>query len=393
MSQPVYLQYFKEDSDHMMPLQHAPVFFTADGSKFAAHAEKAAQDTALMQTLRIQAEKYYQREPFAVTKRKLKAASGNPHDYCSQGPYWWKNPNTPEGLPYIRRDGERNPESVEENNFGALFEAIEVLTFAAYYLENIKYAQKAVDYIRTWYLDPETRMNPDMNYGQSIPGVCAGRGIGIIDINSNWRMIESVQLLDAMGRLPEEVNSGLKAWYGNLLDWLLTSEIGVDEERQHNNHGTFYDIQVAVFALFLDRPILSERTLSLALERRLKKHVLPDGRQPHELARTNALSYSCMNLFGLMLLGKLAEHSRNPADFWQEGVENGKPLLRAAVDFLRPYAETLDGFAYQQIAGKPLPDNICRLLALAATEYPDYGYESESEKLYNSSMLWRLRNL
>jgi hypothetical protein len=28
----------------------------------------------------------------------------------SLAPYWWPDPKSPNGLPYIRRDGERNPE-------------------------------------------------------------------------------------------------------------------------------------------------------------------------------------------------------------------------------------------------------------------------------------------
>lgn len=38
-----------------------------------------------------------------VTAQKLKAPSGNPHDYTSMGPYWWPNPDTPDGLPYVLR--------------------------------------------------------------------------------------------------------------------------------------------------------------------------------------------------------------------------------------------------------------------------------------------------
>src|SRR5438034_4836905 len=36
--------------------------------------------------------------------------SGDKHDYMSQAPYFWPNPDATHHLPYIRRDGERNAE-------------------------------------------------------------------------------------------------------------------------------------------------------------------------------------------------------------------------------------------------------------------------------------------
>ena len=39
-----------------------------------------------------------------VDGKKLVAPSGDKHDYISVGTYWWPNPDTSDGLPYIRRD-------------------------------------------------------------------------------------------------------------------------------------------------------------------------------------------------------------------------------------------------------------------------------------------------
>lgn len=43
--------------------------------------------------------------------KTLVAASGNKHDYYSFPPYWWPNPDTQDGLPYIRKDGQTNPDA------------------------------------------------------------------------------------------------------------------------------------------------------------------------------------------------------------------------------------------------------------------------------------------
>jgi len=47
---------------------------------------------------------------FSVTQKDLTPPSKDKHDYMSIAPYWWPNPSTPNGLPYVRRDGEINPE-------------------------------------------------------------------------------------------------------------------------------------------------------------------------------------------------------------------------------------------------------------------------------------------
>src|SRR5688572_7166406 len=44
-------------------------------------------------------------------KKTLLPPTGDAHDYYSLSPYWWPDSSKSDGLPYIRRDGETNPES------------------------------------------------------------------------------------------------------------------------------------------------------------------------------------------------------------------------------------------------------------------------------------------
>ena len=46
-------------------------------------------------------------KPQSVTDKEQVPPSGDKHDYMTQAPYWWPDPKKPNGLPYIRRDGER----------------------------------------------------------------------------------------------------------------------------------------------------------------------------------------------------------------------------------------------------------------------------------------------
>ena len=375
---------------NMKKLTKIPETLTYNGSEFEAHVTKTIGDKELINHLRKKADEFLTKKSPAVTDRRIKAESGDAHDYSSLGPYWWPNPDTENGLPYIRRDGEVNPDTKDNITFASLFSSVETLTLAAYCFDDDRYAEKAVKNISVWYLDRETKMNPHLKYGQAIPGICSGRGIGLIDCSHSYKLFDSVALLDAMGAIPADILSGLREWYGSFLDWMLTSETGVDEDRQHNNHGSWYDVQVASTALFLGRKILAERQLSLAYERRLLKHIAPDGKQPHELARTNALGYSIMNLNALMLIADLAEKAGCKIDMWTERRADGSIALRAALDYLTRFTKSLDGFGYSQLNGKPNPDATALLITMAARHYPEADYQKKAEELYKPDMLWRL---
>src|SRR5208283_3147483 len=122
--------------------------------------------------------------PFSVVNKKTIPPGGDRHDYMSQAPYFWPNPETSNGLPYIRRDGERNPDINKISDHRTLFEmsgAVETLALAYYFTGGENYAAKARQLLAAWFFDPATRMNPNMQYAQAILGVNTGRGIGLIE--------------------------------------------------------------------------------------------------------------------------------------------------------------------------------------------------------------------
>ncbi len=384
------IKYCGKEYTAMMKLLKTPNTFTFDGEAFISHAENIAKNEKLIANLRARADKLMQKPLPTVTDRKIKAISGNIHDYCSMGPYWWPNPDTENGLPYIRRDGEKNPETEGGSTFWSLFHDVFALTLASYYTDEPKYAERAVQFMENWYITPETLCNPHLEYGQSIPGVCNGRGIGLIDTCQSYELFDSVALLDAMGFMPEKTLSGLKAWYNEFLNWMLTSEIGIDEDRAHNNHGTWYDVQVAVTALFLGRTILAERTLSLAYERRILKHVDAEGKQPYELTRTKAMHYSLYNLQAMILIAKLSNKAHCKKDPWQEKREDGSIAIRAAIDYITQFASGLDNFPYKDISGKPDTDSSARVMLAAAPHYPDDNYTERAARYLTDTQVWRL---
>ena len=71
--------------------------------------------------------------------------------------------------PYVTRDGRFNPDARMVNNIGDfddMADAVAYSTMSFVINNDATFAQNAVRFIRTWFLDPETRMNPNLNFAQ-----------------------------------------------------------------------------------------------------------------------------------------------------------------------------------------------------------------------------------
>jgi len=289
-------------------------------------------------------------DPFSVMDKKRTPPSGDKHDYLSMGPYWWPDSTKPDGLPYIRRDGVINPETrgeyVDVPSKNKMLNNLEILGWAFYFSNEKKYAEKAVELLETWFVNPETRMNPNLNFAQGIPGRMDGRGIGIIDWSSINRLISPLQILESNHILKEETDRKIHKWLEDYLEWLLTSKYGIDEDEYFNNHGTWYDVQVVAIQQFLDKTEDAKHRLETRTKERISTQIEPDGSQPFELERTKSLGYSTMNLRGFL---HLAQFGKNlGVDLWNYKTEDGRSI-KGALDFLMPYAKTEKEWTYQQL--------------------------------------------
>ena len=201
--------------------------------------------------------------------------------------------------------------------------------------------------LRTWYLDPATKMNPHLQFGQAIPGRTEGRGIGIIDTAQLINLVDSVELLRSSEAWSESDHRELQGWFRAYLKWLLTSSHGKTEANTKNNHAVWYDAQVASFALFVDDKATARATLVQVGPRRIAKQIEPDGRMPHELARTKSFSYTHMNLRGFLHLARLAEHV--DVDLWGYRSADGRSI-EAALDWLEPFVAGREEWKHKQIS-------------------------------------------
>ena len=318
--------------------------------------------------------------PFSVVTKDATPPSGDKHDYMSQAPYFWPDPKSANGLPYIRRDGERNPEInkiTDHRSLDQVESSVETLALAYYFKGDETYAVKATQLLRAFFLDPSTRMNPNLQYAQFIPGVNTGRGIGLIETRGLTQIVDDLGLLAGSKALTEADRRGLEDWYTKFLQWMLESKNGRDEAAAKNNHGTYYDVQVTSFALFLGKIDLARSILQTARTKRIALQIEPDGRQPLELARTRAWSYSVGNLDGLMLLARLGDIVG--VELWNYQTADGRSLRRA-LEFLVPFAVEGKKWGYQQLGEWP-PQMLFPLMRRVATKYNDPQFQALSAKV------------
>jgi hypothetical protein len=294
---------------------------------------QASPDAALVR----EAELALKFGPVSVMDKAVVPPSGDKHDYMSQAPYWWPDSSKPNGLPYVRRDGERNPEIgriSDHDNLGRLVANVATLARAYESTRDERYASHAARLVRTWFIDPLTRMNPHLRFGQGIPGITEGRGIGIIETRDLPRLIDGVRRLQRSNAWTPSDESGLQSWMRGYLRWLVESEHGKEEGRNGNNHETWYDVQVAALALYTGEEGLAKRTLE-GVKGRIARQIEPDGRQPRELERTRSWDYSIFNLTAFFELAEMGD--RLGVDLWNYRTPDGRSL-RGAFQYLLPFA-------------------------------------------------------
>jgi hypothetical protein len=287
-----------------------------------------------------EAEQALQQRPRSVLDKTKPLPGVDPRDYVSYAPYFWPNPATPDGLPYIRKDGRHNSALVRQGdrqNFGAIKQAVATLALAYYFTGKAAYAEHAATLLRAWFLDSRTGMNPNLNHAQAIPGGVSGRPAGLIEFRDMPQLVDALGLLEASPAWTDTDRQAMRLWLRRYYDWLTTSAIGKGEDKATNNHGTWYDVQVMALALYLGKTTDASRVAERFGPRRIGAQVQPDGSQPRELGRVNSWGYSVFNLNAMMVMADLAK--RVGVDLWTFRTADGRSI-RAALDYLTVY---LDG--------------------------------------------------
>lgn len=353
--------------------------------------EALADNPGFREQLRLASDRAAAITRLTVVDKATPPASGDAHDYMSFGPYWWPDPAQPDGLPYLRRDGETNPASGGDRPLlEKLQAAVSVLAVMSRVESSADYVRQAARLLRGWFLDPNTRMNPHLRFAQGIPGICAGRGIGIIDTWGLCFLVEEIGLLEGSEEWTNEDLAGLRGWFSSYLDWLLESPEGRQECAEANNHGTWYDAQIVSFAFFCGREEIARRQIERFTRRRIDCHFRTDGSQPHELNRTLSLTYCTFNLLGFACIARSGD--RLGLDLWNWEAPGGGKILQG-VRWMLPYYSGEKSWAWPQIA----PFRTARaamLLGLTTRSTDDPAFSDaarvQSRHPWDSVSVWEL---
>ena len=304
----------------------------------------------------------------AVTdKRPLRySPSTDLHSFQSLATYYWPNPNTPDGLPFIERDGEPSPllKEYDYPRWRRTADSLAVLTRAGAVLGDTEYSENAAQRLNRWFIDPATAMHPHLDNAQFAPGVNKGRGAGVIDFAIFLPGVfdQALFLRNHCSTIWDEASHHqLTQWAQDLFDWLRTSPIALEEDRAPNNHGIYFDALIAYVAVFIGERDFARERLASVIDHRIAEQMRLDGGMPHELHRTLSLTYTILTLSGLCTLARLGEHV--DIDLWSATTHDGRGI-RAGLGFLSRSLAAPGGWSHQQIS--PVPNNRLARLAVAA---------------------------
>lgn len=333
---------------------------------------QVAKNKRLQRELVDIAEEYCSFAPVSVTFYKSPAESGNPHDFFSEATYWWPDPQNPDG-PYIKRDGETNPNRFTHhlNDLNALSKAVCVLAQAGLYLENNTYFEKAIELIKVWFLNKETRMNPHLEYAQAIRGICGGRFIGIIDTHWLAALVHGANIIETSGLFPKEID-GLKEWFSEYTLWLNTSEKGLEEKHYHNNHSNWWNSQVATYCAFTGNDALLDECFEKFKNDILVNQIDENGIFIDEITRTMSYTYTIFNMTACTIICEVAYHKG--VDLWNVSSPNGHSF-KQCIEFFKPYYDNPFLWEYPQLKAGEANLEIMPM-KLAAIRYQDKELEA-----------------
>jgi hypothetical protein len=288
------------------------------------------------------ADKYLSSQPITVTSGHSERSPGGPHDYFSEGDYWWPDPKNPGG-PYIRRDGFSNPRNFNDHREALIRLSLIVpaLTAAWVLTKQKKYAEHASLHLNAWFVDPATKLNPNLQYAQAIFGVSKGRGTGIIDTLHLVEVARAATLLTA----GDAADNGkeIQDWFAQYLDWMRTSKNGIEERDAKNNHGTCWVLQAGEFARFTKNQEAMDWCRERFRTTLVPDQIAADGSLPMELARTKPYSYS---LFNMDVLCGIAQSLSTPKEsLWTFSTQDGRGLKKL-MQFMVPYIKDKKTWPY-----------------------------------------------
>jgi len=298
--------------------------------------------------------KYLREQPMTVTASSSDRSAGGKHDFFSEGDYWWPDPNNPGG-PYIQRDGMSNPDNFVDHRRYLMRLSVQVPALAAAWTitKEQRFADHAARHLNAWFVNKDTRMNPNLQYSQAIHGRATGRGTGIIDTIHLIEVARAIELLPRM--------NDVRAWFADYLEWMTTNPYGIEERDTKNNHATCWVMQAASFARLTSNAEVTQFVRDRFKNVLIPGQLAPDGSFPEELRRTKPYGYS---LFNLDAMAAICQILSTPQDnLWKFELSDGRGM-RKALEFMVPYIRNKSSWPHPTdvMYAKEWPMRQCALL-------------------------------
>jgi len=300
------------------------------------------------------ASKYLREQPITITASSSERTAGGKHDFFSEGDYWWPDPKNPGG-PYIQRDGMSNPDNFIDHRRYLMRLGVQVPALAAAWTitKDQRFASHAAKHLNAWFVNKDTRMNPNLQYAQAIHGRVTGRGTGIID---TIHLVEVARAIELLPRLDD-----VKAWFADYLEWITTHQYGIEERDTKNNHATCWVMQAASFARLTGNADITQFAVDRFKHVLIPGQVAPDGSFPEELRRTKPYGYSLFNLDAMATICQLLSTPQD--NLWKFELSDGRGI-RKAFEFMVPYIRNKSSWPYPAdvMYAKDWPMRHCALL-------------------------------
>ena len=328
---------------HLTPLHAKPITYIWDMSELVALASKPSSQE--YKDLIAKANGYVKSKPTCVTNKTI-CISGDKHNYESLSIYWWPDPKNPDG-PYIAKDGEYNPE-YKKYDYPRLLQLkanLVTCSKAFFFTGDQRYYDYFCRQLDAWFIDPETRMTPNLEYSQFVPGHNNNHGNpqGMSDSYNFNDVLESIRLVNSIESIGKVRMNALKSWFSDLAEWMQTSEYGKKTQSFKNGQLLTFDTTLYNIFVFTGQKKARKAILKAFPEKRVNQHIADDGKMPEELRRTKGFSYSVSALERYSDFASLvaADGKRLP----KESVER----IRKAFDYISSFADNRSAFPYSEI--------------------------------------------
>jgi hypothetical protein len=285
------------------------------------------------------AEKGMQEKVPLITDKEVLPPSGDTRDYTSLASDYWPDSLKIDGIPYVQRKGEVNPEKWDEKRYDAgrfitMTNTVKNLARGYVMTGRKVYAERALSITREWFINGTTRMNPRLSYAQMVPGKSGGRSTGLIETAKLIEVVDALYLLRDC--CSQEEWQSYQSWFRAYTYWLRTSQLGKDAARMQNHYGLWYDAQVCAFAHFAGQDEEAREILEAFPEKRLAVQIADDGSLPADMESVRSLSDSLNALWACLTIARVGEEMG--INLYDIRSSNGRSL-KLAIDYILPYAK------------------------------------------------------